>query len=999
MGKSKTKPNLKSKTPKALTIQRDGNKFTFSWTNGETYRDVDLLIKINGKPSKGIPYKAGAKDLKSNKVTITTPYKYTYTNKKKKKTTKTFTPGTSVSFTVRGMRKSALSKAEKKKYEKLVESDYAKWAVFKIERPKDPVVTVSWDGADAQNASTFHVNVADADKANRHWFWNYRYRTDTQYEGGKYNTGDWVDAGSMVASKDHRYQESYRSDKAFLRKFWAYSIGQRGVSPKGMKGGDPPNSAEHIYSKPLDPINVKVESASEKADGINICVSWRHNASYWHPIDKSECQYAISNPASGMNAPKNLDGTVITTHTHTDWNWSNGWTDGDAHEIDRRLEVNQCLFVRVKFVHDAEENYSPWVRASQLTSVLSNPEGFALDAQPTGNVLRVEATNTAESDVDDSFLVIYYKASQGDGKFTDARIIGVMPHGGYDYINVRLPSDPENPPEIEKLGVEAIAYNINNEYKQVSVTADTYGVLKEDLYYKLGNEYVKVTDEAYDSTRTYFAHFNITVGTVGAYQYKYYSLPTLNNTNSMRSDQLWKDGDFPKPPTNLEVVSSSTDTAKATWAWSWSAATHIELSWSASSDAWESTEEPSSYRVPVQRATSWNIKGLNSGEVWYIRARFIRVNPDGTETIGPWSVMKPLNLTAPPAKPELEFSKNKATENQDIIASWTYSSSDGTAQALAEIYLFTSDFYGDRVGYYRPAIEKLPIDPETGLPIFNADLVYYTFNDVYTKVTNPVEEDLDEYYIFDDSTPILKTDLNSSAQQITFTPHDLHLELGSSYFFCLRLTSQSSATSEYSNPVQLEVVEPLDPPVISTSAQFVPETVNDIVFGDTYVHTVDEDIIADKSYYTITGTVDDTPSSDEMGLYYEKIDDIYVKSQDQSPVEGKTYYFIDADRVIEPVKADIGTYYERDYTVVTRTYLALKSLPMTLNVTGAGENGTTVVSIERFGDYFTDKPDESIDRGYDGEIVALIRNRGESPITINRDDLLGYLDDGANYKL
>lgn len=999
---AKKKEHYKSKAPKGLKVTRDGYKFTFSWTNGETYKDVDLLIKVNGKPKKGFPYKAGAKDLKNSKVTITFPYKYKYKNKKGKTKTITFNPKTSVSFTVRGLSNHSLSKKEKKKYDKVVESDYAKnWGVFKINYPSSPVVRATWAGEDYATSSVYTINIANADKANKRWFLSHRWRWVTQFQGESPVVGSWNTVEDSTNTKTK--EETDISGKAFKRTIEAYSIGKRGNSPRDKKGKTLHKSASHVYSKPYDPSNIKIISASEGADGTKVRVTWSHKADGWHPIDKTECQYVISSPAAGMTAPKNLEGTVITTHTHVgDERRKASWTDGDSFETDKVIEPNQCMFIRIHYIYDAEHNYSNWVKVPQLKSVLTDPTGLSLDTQMQGNVLRVTVTNSAVDEVPDSFIAVSYKSAGSDGVYTTPKIIGIMPHNNSGYLDVRLPSDPEDPPSNEKIGVQAIAYGFKNEdFKSIDVDSNNYDLLKEDLYYKSGESYVKVTNQEYSSSLNYYSYYSIDIGTIGSYKYKQYTLPVLDNSNSMLSNQLWEEGDFPKPPSNFEVESVTSTTAKATWEWSWSGATHIELSWSDSEDAWESTEEPSTYRVPVNRAVKWYIKGLTSGEIWYVRSRFIRVNNDDTETIGPWSIIKPLNLTAAPTAPVLTLSTNVATENQDIIASWVYTSNDGTPQSLAEIYLETTDSYGTRIGFYRPASEKLLIDSQTGSPIFDDTLTYYTFNEgIYTKENNPDSSHVEDYYIFDDSTPVIQTVEGSTAQQITFVPSELNLKLGETYNFVLRLTAKSSAVSEWSKSVQLEIAEPLEPPIISASAQFVPETISDVIFGDTFSLTNDVSISSEKSYYTLTGAEVDDPAESELDLYYEKSNGVYSKTQDTSIVSGKTYYYIHEEMVIDPVVEDIGSYYELDYTTSTRAVLSLKSLPIVLNVTGAGSSGVTIITIERSGDFFTDKPDESIESGYDEEIVAMLRIQGEGQIAIDRDNgLMGYLDDGASYRL
>lgn len=83
----------------------------------------------------------------------------------------------------------------------------------------------------------------------------------------------------------------------------------------------------------------------------------------------------------------------------------------------------------------------------------------------------------------------------------------------------------------------------------------------------------------------------------------------------------------------------------------------------------------------------------------------------------------------------------------------------------------------------------------------------------------------------------------------------------------------------------------------------------------------------------------------------------------------------------------------------TRSLLALIAMPFTATITGAGTGGTTILVIERAEDYHMDRPDETDFKGFAGETVALFSQVGEDPITINRDDLIGVLDDGASYRL
>lgn len=84
---------------------------------------------------------------------------------------------------------------------------------------------------------------------------------------------------------------------------------------------------------------------------------------------------------------------------------------------------------------------------------------------------------------------------------------------------------------------------------------------------------------------------------------------------------------------------------------------------------------------------------------------------------------------------------------------------------------------------------------------------------------------------------------------------------------------------------------------------------------------------------------------------------------------------------------------EHKYTITI-----LESLPLTVDVKGAGA-GRTTVAIDREEDYHLARPDWKEHEGFKGETIALISQQGESAIIIENDDLIGALDDGGKYRL
>ena len=84
---------------------------------------------------------------------------------------------------------------------------------------------------------------------------------------------------------------------------------------------------------------------------------------------------------------------------------------------------------------------------------------------------------------------------------------------------------------------------------------------------------------------------------------------------------------------------------------------------------------------------------------------------------------------------------------------------------------------------------------------------------------------------------------------------------------------------------------------------------------------------------------------------------------------------------------------------VTESQLALTAMPLTATITGAGDSGKTTLIIERAAAYHVDRPDETDYNGFEGESIVIASHEGEDSFTINIEDVIGHLDDGALYKL
>ncbi len=425
---------------------------------------------------------------------------------------------------------------------------------------------------------------------------------------------------------------------------------------------------------------------------------------------------------------------------------------------------------------------------------LKSPTGLSVSTNNTTHKATVTATNN--STVPDAFMVVTYRASSGT-----TIDIGVIPHGSSS-VTVQGPNWDDE---------DAIAFGVR------VVVGSATAVTRND----------------------------------GADGY--------NVVERMKSDGiLWSGGSVPKAPSNVTAVpTDKKGTIRVGWGWPWSDADGAEIAWSDHDDAWESTDEPSTYEIPFLRPSEWNISGLETGMTWYVCVRlFVKSGDD--YIYGPWSDVKAVSLAEAPSVPKLTLSAGVITPDGSVNAYWAYSSEDGTHQMYAEICEVTIS---------------------GGVPVYG-DVIAHTV----------------------------------SAQQITIKAKDENHEWSadSVHYLALRVMSSAGKLSDsWSNIVAVQVAPQLVCSITSTS--LVSETI-----------TMDGVSIAVKS---------------------------------------------------------------------------LKELPLTVTVSGADESCETEVAIERAEDFHLERPDGRNFNGYEGETVALKKVPGGGTIEIDKEDLIGHLDDEAGYKL
>ena len=279
----------------------------------------------------------------------------------------------------------------------------------------------------------------------------------------------------------------------------------------------------------------------------------------------------------------------------------------------------------------------------------------------------------------------------------------------------------------------------------------------------------------------------------------------------------------------------------------------------------------------------------------------------------------------------------------------------------------------------------------------------------------------------------------------------------------LKIIGESTAYGTYCNTKTLKLSSSPDTPSLVLSEGVIPKTGSVTCYWAYVSTDGTAQMYAEvcEAFYQYSAVVNPTGSPFEKG-YYELINGKYVKTTDTTVVSGKTYYSpsgsitygdpigstntsqhitLNAEelgwdsnethnlavRVIAasgepsegwsaPVPVTIAeeitatitntslveeteTIIEPGHDPITRTFMSLKALPMTAKATGAGIGGTTTYIIERAVPFHMERPDGSTHDGFEGETVFIKNQNGEDIITINQEDLLGYLDDNATYRL
>lgn len=295
------------------------------------------------------------------------------------------------------------------------------------------------------------------------------------------------------------------------------------------------------------------------------------------------------------------------------------------------------------------------------------------------------------------------------------------------------------------------------------------------------------------------------------------------NRDSMVSAITWKDGVIPRAPKNVTVEAlDDAGNIKISWDWTWSKATGATISWSSYAESWESTEEPSTYTIDAVHASKWIIRGLDTGKTWYFRVR-LNMGSGNNAVVGPWCDTVSLDTATAPQPPVLYLSDSVVNTDGEFTASWDYTSTDGTAQAAADICEATLDSSGN-----------------------------VTYGNIIATATTETTK--------------------------TISVASLNWETGSSHKLCVRVTSKSGKVSErWSYPIDISVIKPLN--ITMTSSLANKEITDD---ADKKLKRT----VLSLSSMPMTVTIDGCPEDGTSIVTIERALDFHIERPDGSDDDG-----------------------------------------------------------------------------------------------------------------
>lgn len=534
----------KTKKPTGLSITRDGNRYTFKWKIADDNYGDGQKLQYRTQGSKSW------RDWQTVSIGSTTTSKTVTISKSD------FYPNTGsylmgVEFRVNGNRSSYTKDG------KTINPDVSDWSekVMSIALPSNPSVSASLSSS---NVCVFSWNISSSD-SDKKIYTSYEWQSILVAES-TVTDGSELKWSSSASGYQTATGTSASGTKSITEDTSTIASGSHTrwfrVRAKGTAGHTDWKYAKHVYAKPKTPV-IKDFTTTAKATGYLVDLTWTATANSAYPIDETTVFYAFGVPRQNMQPP------ASPSWQEADISKDTSGTDRAVFLTSGLLDEDECLFVKVKVVHDARETESEIKLIRK--GVLSDPSGLSVSVSNRTATVSVTNNSSAstytgsDTSIKRLFTLISYK---GEQNYKQPIQIGVVPYGSSS-ASITLPDTPNE-----------TSYSIS---ARAVVGTFSYTTMS-------------------DNSRRYTVE------------------------PEMRSSEIWSNQAMPKAPKNVTAIYDGR--VIITWDWTWENATSAEISWAEKEDAWESTETPETFVIDHE-ATRWILDGLSAGTKYYIRVRLI----------------------------------------------------------------------------------------------------------------------------------------------------------------------------------------------------------------------------------------------------------------------------------------------------------------------------------------------------------------------------------------
>lgn len=275
---------------------------------------------------------------------------------------------------------------------------------------------------------------------------------------------------------------------------------------------------------------------------------------------------------------------------------------------------------------------------------------------------------------------------------------------------------------------------------------------------------------------------------------------------------------------------SANDATSLTMRLAWDAddSNAVEVAWSEYEDAWESTEQPSTYVVDWEDDTpetgydgsaSLTIRGLEEGKSYYIRARRAQTED---ETHGPWcypsAASYPTTVSGDPLDVQLTAPAGIARgEGMDV--SWTHSGAEQTAWNVSDVdQSESSNTTPKPVDGLPHELYRYVLTSDSSVVASHGyyEIVSYTptgteeYTTAYQLVTNPSQASLSSYYVTSARKQVTLASGSDASGACTVPADTIGDRTGMFVVACVTCGSDWA----YSNVVQVAVA---DPPTVAVA--------------------------------------------------------------------------------------------------------------------------------------------------------------------------------------